>query len=573
LWFFREGVRGGEQCLCITNPEHADELNAGGLAADTHLEPGAVAMLTARVPYTCDGQFDSRAMLKLWRGYLAAGRAAGFTGLRVLSDMGWVFGPEVESELIREYEALLRKFLPNMGAIRVICPYVRSRFPPDMIAEVLRAHPLAIVNDHVYTNPYFDPAAPVPDSPEGARQRLEWMLSQLESRRRRDAAVVELSRLALEASSVADLVNAVAPWIAAELSVNVVEIFELLRSADALRLVASVGLPQVAPGSLAPVDPNGPLGSGVLRARQPLIITDWSQESRFRQAEVLRTAGNTTSVSVVIGTVERVYGVLSAHAHDPRIFSEDDVLFLERVALLLGHGMARHHAEEDIRAMVDNASDVICRFDEGLRVIYVNPAIERATGLPAESYIGHSSRDWGMAEGVAAGWELVLRQAWRARREQTTEFTLVTARGERYFQCRVVPELGADGSVQSLLAISRDITELHSAQAEREQLYRELASRDRHERELQEQLLSAERAENQRLRRATLLAELTPRERDVLRLIAQGKTNREIGQELHLSPGTVKNHVARLLPKLGAVDRTQAAARASEFGFSSEPEQ
>jgi DNA-binding NarL/FixJ family response regulator len=53
--------------------------------------------------------------------------------------------------------------------------------------------------------------------------------------------------------------------------------------------------------------------------------------------------------------------------------------------------------------------------------------------------------------------------------------------------------------------------------------------------------------------------ELTPRERQVLRLIGQGASNWEIAQSLHLSEGTVKNHVTHILGRLNVRDRTQAA--------------
>jgi DNA-binding NarL/FixJ family response regulator len=55
------------------------------------------------------------------------------------------------------------------------------------------------------------------------------------------------------------------------------------------------------------------------------------------------------------------------------------------------------------------------------------------------------------------------------------------------------------------------------------------------------------------------LAELTPREKDVLRLIAGGANNREIAQQLYISEGTVKNHVTNILNRLNLRDRTQAA--------------
>ncbi|MFI8242264.1 response regulator [Streptomyces sp. NPDC085866] len=61
------------------------------------------------------------------------------------------------------------------------------------------------------------------------------------------------------------------------------------------------------------------------------------------------------------------------------------------------------------------------------------------------------------------------------------------------------------------------------------------------------------------------LATLSPRERDILALIGDGLTNREIGTKLYLSEKTVKNHISRLLAKLGVQRRVQAAVLASHL--------
>ena len=61
------------------------------------------------------------------------------------------------------------------------------------------------------------------------------------------------------------------------------------------------------------------------------------------------------------------------------------------------------------------------------------------------------------------------------------------------------------------------------------------------------------------------LAGLSPREREILALIGDGLTNREIGKQLYLSEKTVKNHISRLLAKLGVQRRVQAAVLATHL--------
>lgn len=65
--------------------------------------------------------------------------------------------------------------------------------------------------------------------------------------------------------------------------------------------------------------------------------------------------------------------------------------------------------------------------------------------------------------------------------------------------------------------------------------------------------------------------QLTPRELEVLRLVAQGKTNRAIGEKLVITVGTVKIHVEHIIAKLGVSDRTQAAVRAIQLGILGNP--
>jgi DNA-binding NarL/FixJ family response regulator len=64
-----------------------------------------------------------------------------------------------------------------------------------------------------------------------------------------------------------------------------------------------------------------------------------------------------------------------------------------------------------------------------------------------------------------------------------------------------------------------------------------------------------------------LVVPLSGRELEIVRLLADGRSNREIAAALFLAEGTVKNHVTNVLAKLGARDRTQAALRARALGL------
>lgn len=66
-----------------------------------------------------------------------------------------------------------------------------------------------------------------------------------------------------------------------------------------------------------------------------------------------------------------------------------------------------------------------------------------------------------------------------------------------------------------------------------------------------------------------ILELLTPREREIFALLPSGASNLALAEKLNIAPGTVKIHVERILSKLNVKDRTQAAVKASQLGYSS----
>jgi DNA-binding NarL/FixJ family response regulator len=84
---------------------------------------------------------------------------------------------------------------------------------------------------------------------------------------------------------------------------------------------------------------------------------------------------------------------------------------------------------------------------------------------------------------------------------------------------------------------------------------------------LQRALRNLQEADEPSVENMELSEALTPRETDVLWLIAEGLTNLAIAQALDLSPGTVKSYVQTILQKLNATDRTHAAVKAIRMGL------
>jgi PAS domain S-box-containing protein len=123
---------------------------------------------------------------------------------------------------------------------------------------------------------------------------------------------------------------------------------------------------------------------------------------------------------------------------------------------------------------------------------------------------------------------------------------------------------GGNGSSSSyVLAVVRDITERNRTEEFAAQLLRHLSGEAVSEPDPPPAVSPEPRVPLAEVQGV----ELTPREREALRLIASGKTNRQIAQELLVSVSTVKAYVARIIAKLGVSDRTQAAVRAVELGL------
>jgi PAS domain S-box-containing protein len=114
---------------------------------------------------------------------------------------------------------------------------------------------------------------------------------------------------------------------------------------------------------------------------------------------------------------------------------------------------------EELQTLLDHLPDVVARFDRQGRHLYVNPAVERATGRSAGEFIGLTNRDLGMPAELVDQWDAALAEVMETGESREIEFAFPSPAGERRFWSLMVPEHDADGSIVGALSVARDITE------------------------------------------------------------------------------------------------------------------
>lgn len=125
---------------------------------------------------------------------------------------------------------------------------------------------------------------------------------------------------------------------------------------------------------------------------------------------------------------------------------------------------ALRQRKAEFRTLVEHSPDLIAHVDRQLRHLYVNPALERATGIPPDHYTGKTNREAGMPTFLAAIWDEALEQVFATGQERTLEYS-IEKEGERlYFQARVVPVPSPQNPAETALVVVRDVTDLKRAQ-------------------------------------------------------------------------------------------------------------
>lgn len=215
-------------------------------------------------------------------------------------------------------------------------------------------------------------------------------------------------------------------------------------------LAAALGLPAESLLGVEPSDvPHTPAGQA----------QDYMQHVR----KVFET-GENSSVDATIGASELQF----------RLVAEFGPLGEVSSVLAIGRDVsALVRTQRQLSTLLENLPDLIARFDLDRRFVYVSPAVSRTFDIPAEAFIGRTSREMGLDRtGMLAE---ALQRVARERRPCQLEAPLGGGADgeERTFEVRYIPELDQGGKLTSIVAITREVTERKRV----ERLVRDLAFR------------------------------------------------------------------------------------------------
>ncbi len=161
-----------------------------------------------------------------------------------------------------------------------------------------------------------------------------------------------------------------------------------------------------------------------------------------------------------------------------------------QVASVLAIGRDIHEIKENeqrFRTLAENFPDFVVRFDRDCRFTYVNPAVEKAFGMPAEAFLGKTLQELPQRHQPEQNDALMalIRRAFDEAVPNNSEAHWDTQIGKRIFEIRHVPEKDATGNVVTVLGIAHDITERKRAEEERLAHLRFLESMDQVNRAMQ----------------------------------------------------------------------------------------
>jgi PAS domain S-box-containing protein len=189
------------------------------------------------------------------------------------------------------------------------------------------------------------------------RRRAE---AELHLRARQQAAVATLGQRGLTDIDLPTLLDEAVVVVSQTLGVEHCAVLEFLPEHDALLVRAGVGWTQTQAGQAWLEAGPGSQAGYALMSGAPVVVEDFSTDTRFAPPPLVREHGLASGMTVLIGGSQRPFGILSAHANRPRPFTPDDVHFLQAAANVLAAAVEGRRTAEELR-QAKEASEVANR--------------------------------------------------------------------------------------------------------------------------------------------------------------------------------------------------------------------
>jgi GAF domain-containing protein len=459
---------------------------------------------------------------------------------------------------------------------------------------------------------------------EGGAEDRRTPEEELKARVRCQEALIGLGKSALSDAGLPELLDGAARTVAEVLSVEYCKILELSPDGTELLLRAGVGWKEGYVGRVT-VGANLESQAGyALISGGPVVVEDLGTEDRFNGPRLLLEHGVVSGISTIIYLDGHPYGVVGAHTKRKRQFNDEEIDFLEDVAELLGAAMERRQTEETARSTIGERARAARR-----RLVFLAEAnAVLSTSMDYTTTLETAARlavpaiaDWCFADVVETGGiirrvtaaDAQLRKGQLVRELhsrypldpsaphgtpkalRTCESELLTRLDEAVLegiardteQLEFLRLVGAQSYICVPLQVrGRVLGALGLVKADSERLYDQddlilteglarctalaldNARQQEKDVEVVRELIQKAEQERQTVTAAQppTASTLTPRQSEVLRLLSEGSSAKEIANALNVSHETARNHIRAILRALGSHSQLEAVSRARALG-------
>ncbi|ELZ79217.1 light and oxygen sensing histidine kinase [Haloferax gibbonsii ATCC 33959] len=274
--------------------------------------------------------------------------------------------------------------------------------------------------------------------------------------------VSEIGTRALTAVDLDSTLDHAASRVRDVLDASSVTIFEGLDD-GAFRVAAAAGWSANRDHGLAAA--GGTQAVETYRSGRSTLVDDFDDDERFEHASDAGPSGPKSGMSAAIGGDDTRWGVIAVHGVASGQFSDDDVLFLENIAAVVGAATERHELKSALSEVLERMDEAVMGFDADWRVTYVNSTAEHGLGMSAEAVLG--TRIWDSVPESAVFREEFERAM---ERQEPATFEQYYDRLETWYAVRAYP------SETGLSVYFTDITEQLEHEVEAEQYGRMLAA-------------------------------------------------------------------------------------------------